>query len=32
MDAETVLLKLRLEAARSAYQRRYQKIIHSKKD
>jgi len=32
LDAETVLNKLTMEAARAAYQRRYQKIIHNKKD
>jgi hypothetical protein len=32
LDADTVLTKLKLEAARNAYQRRYQKIIHQQKD
>jgi hypothetical protein len=32
LDAETVLLKLKMEAARAGYQRRYQKIIHQTKD
>jgi len=32
MDAETTLTKLRMEAARSAYQRRYSKAITQKKD
>jgi hypothetical protein len=31
-DADTALLKLRMLNAQAAYQRRYQQIIHDKKD
>ena len=32
MDSDTALSKLKMENARSAFQRRYQEIIHQKKD
>ncbi len=32
LDAETVLLKLKLEAARTGYQRRYQQIVNKKQE
>jgi hypothetical protein len=32
IDADTALLKLKLLNAQAAYQRRYQKLIHAKKD
>lgn len=31
-DADTVLSKLKMEGARAAFQRRYQQIIHAKKE